>query len=76
MKYTIQVVITTDEGQTETREIASVKRENLTATTFGLPLAEGKPPPQGPATGRGRAADDGIYEDATSLCPLQQPARP
>jgi hypothetical protein len=42
MKCTIQVVITTDEGQTETREIASVKRENLAPTTLGLPFAEGK----------------------------------
>jgi hypothetical protein len=42
MKCTIQVVITTDEGQTETREIASIEREDLTPTTLGLTLAEGK----------------------------------
>ena len=42
MKYTIQVVITTDEGQTETRDIACVEREDLTPTTLGLTLAEGK----------------------------------
>jgi hypothetical protein len=42
MKYAIQVVITTDEGQTETREIACVEREDLTPTTLGLTLAEGK----------------------------------
>jgi hypothetical protein len=42
MKYAIQVVITSDEGQTETREIACVEREDLTPTTLGLTLAEGK----------------------------------
>jgi hypothetical protein len=42
MKYAIQVVITTDEGQTETQDIACVERENLTPTTLGLTLAEGK----------------------------------
>jgi hypothetical protein len=42
MKYAIQVVITTDEGQTETQEIACVEREDLTPTTLGLTLAEGK----------------------------------
>jgi hypothetical protein len=30
MKCTIQVVITTDEGQTETREIACLERQDLT----------------------------------------------
>jgi hypothetical protein len=42
MKYAIQIVITTDEGQTETRDIAGVERENLTPTTLGLTLAAGK----------------------------------
>jgi hypothetical protein len=42
MKYAIQVVITTDEGQTETQELACVEREDLTPTTLGLTLAEGK----------------------------------
>jgi len=42
MKSTVHVVITTDEGQTETREIACVEREDLTPTTLGLTLAEGK----------------------------------
>jgi hypothetical protein len=42
MKYTVHVVITTDNSQTETREIASVEREDLTPTTLGLTLAEGK----------------------------------
>jgi hypothetical protein len=42
MKYTIHVAITTDDGQTETRDIACVKREDLTPTTLGLTLAEGK----------------------------------
>ncbi len=42
MKYTVHVAITTDEGQTETREIASIQREDLTPTTLGLTLAEGK----------------------------------
>jgi hypothetical protein len=41
MQYTVHVVITTDEGQTETREIACVEREDLTPTTLGLTLAEG-----------------------------------
>jgi hypothetical protein len=43
IKYAIQVVITTDEGQTETREIAGVEREELSLTTLGLTLAWGKP---------------------------------
>jgi hypothetical protein len=42
MKYMIQVVITTDEGQTETRDIACLEREDLTPTTLGLSLAEGR----------------------------------
>ena len=42
MKYTLQVVITTDNGQTETRELASLEREHLSPTTLGLTLAEGK----------------------------------
>jgi hypothetical protein len=41
-KYTVHVVITTDEGQTETRENACLEREDLTPTTLGLTLAEGK----------------------------------
>jgi hypothetical protein len=42
MKCTIQVVITTENGQTETREITRLEREDLTPTTLGLTLAEGK----------------------------------
>jgi hypothetical protein len=42
MKYAIQVVITTDKGQTETQDIASLEREDLTPTTLGLTLSEGK----------------------------------
>jgi hypothetical protein len=42
MKYAIQVVITTDKGQTETQDIASIEREDLTPTTLGLTLSEGK----------------------------------
>jgi hypothetical protein len=42
MKCTIQMVITTENGQTDTREIACLEREDLTPTTLGLTLAEGK----------------------------------
>jgi hypothetical protein len=42
MKYTLQVVIMTDDGQTETRELASLERERLSPTTLGLTRAEGK----------------------------------
>lgn len=42
MKYMIQVVITTDDGQSETREIAQLEREDLTPATLGLTLADGK----------------------------------
>jgi hypothetical protein len=42
VKCTIQVVITTEDGQTETREIACLEREDLTPTTLGLTLADGK----------------------------------
>jgi hypothetical protein len=42
MKYTVHVAITTDEGQTESREITRLEREDLTPTTLGLTLAEGK----------------------------------
>src|SRR5215475_6039325 len=42
MKYTIHVAITTDDGQTETRDIACLEREDLTPTTLGFTLAEGK----------------------------------
>ncbi len=36
MKYTMQVVITTDEGQPETRELACVEREDPAPTPHGL----------------------------------------
>ena len=39
MKCTIQVVITTENGPTDTREIACLEREDLTPTTLGLTLA-------------------------------------
>ena len=42
MKCTIQVVITTEDGRTETREMACLEREDLTPTTLGLTLADGK----------------------------------
>jgi hypothetical protein len=42
MKCTVQVVITTENGQTETREIACLEREELTPSTLGLTLGEGK----------------------------------
>jgi hypothetical protein len=42
MKYALQVMITTDESQTETREIACLEREDLVPTTWGLTLAEDK----------------------------------
>ena len=35
-------MITTDEGQPETRELACVEREDPTPTMLGLTLAEGK----------------------------------
>ena len=40
MQWTIQVVITTDVGQTETRDIACLERVDLTPTTLGFTLAE------------------------------------
>jgi hypothetical protein len=42
VKCTIQVGITTDAGQTETREIACLEREDLTPATLGLTRVEGK----------------------------------
>jgi hypothetical protein len=42
MQCTIQVVITTENGQIDTREIAVLEREDLTPTTLGLTLADGK----------------------------------
>jgi len=42
VKCTIKVVITIENSQTETREIACLEREDLTPTTLGLTLAEGK----------------------------------
>jgi hypothetical protein len=36
VKCTIQVIITMDNGQTETREVASLERQELTPTTLGL----------------------------------------
>jgi len=42
MQCTIQVVIATENGQTETREIAVLEREDLTPTTLGLTRADGK----------------------------------
>ena len=35
MKYTIQVIITTDDGQSETRDLTCLEREHLTPTTLG-----------------------------------------
>jgi hypothetical protein len=42
VKCTIQVVITTEDGRTETREMACLEREDLTPTTLGLTPADGK----------------------------------
>jgi len=42
MPCMIQVVITPEKGQTETREIAVLEREDLTPTTLGLTRADGK----------------------------------
>jgi hypothetical protein len=42
MKCTIQVAITTENGQTESREIAVLEREDLTPSMLGLTLADGK----------------------------------
>ena len=42
MKLTVRVVVTTDDGQETTRDLACVERQDLTPETFGLSLAEGK----------------------------------
>ena len=62
------------EGQTETREIACLEREDLTPTTLGPHPCRRQSHPQSPARGRGGAANDGVSEDATSLCTLRPPA--
>jgi hypothetical protein len=42
MKVKVQVVTITDDGQESMREVACVERDELTAETLGLSLAEGK----------------------------------
>lgn len=42
MKVTVQVVTRSDDGQESIREVACVERADLTPTTLGLSLAEGK----------------------------------
>ena len=40
--FQIQMIVLTEEGETEVREITSLTRGELTAETLGLSLAEGK----------------------------------
>ena len=42
MKVTVQVVTRSDDGEESLREVACVERTDLTPTTLGLSLAEGK----------------------------------
>jgi hypothetical protein len=42
MKCMIRMVMTTDESNEETREIANLEREDLTPNTLGFTLAGGK----------------------------------
>ena len=42
MKITVQVVTTTDDGQEFIRELACIEREELTAKSLGLSVADGK----------------------------------
>jgi hypothetical protein len=42
MKLTLQVILTTDDGQEETQEITSLERDGIQPDTVGLTLAEGK----------------------------------
>ena len=42
MKFKIQVVAVSDDGREQTREIASLERDDLQPETLGLTLAESK----------------------------------
>src|SRR5712691_12273160 len=42
MKVTVQVVTRSNDGEESLREVACVERTDLTPTTLGLSLAEGK----------------------------------
>lgn len=42
MKVTVQVVTTSDNGQESIRELACIEREELTAESLGLSIAESK----------------------------------
>ena len=42
MKFKIQVVAISDDGREQTREIASLERDDLQPETLGLTLAESK----------------------------------
>src|SRR5689334_24933456 len=42
MTFTLQLVLTTEEGQQEVRQIASVEHTDLRSETLGLSLAEAK----------------------------------
>ena len=42
MKFKIQVVAVSDDGREQTREIASLERDDLRPETLGLTLAESK----------------------------------
>ena len=42
MKVTVQVVTLTDDGQESIRELACIEREELTAESLGLSVAESK----------------------------------
>ena len=42
MKFKIQIVAVSDDGREQTREIASLERDDLQPETLGLTLAESK----------------------------------
>ena len=42
MKVKVQVVTTTDDGQESIRELACIERDDLTAESLGLSVAESK----------------------------------
>ena len=42
MKVTVQVIVTSDDGEESVRELAGIEREELTAESLGLSIAESK----------------------------------
>ena len=68
MKFKVQVVTLSDDGEEAVREVACVERAELTPASLGLAIAESKTILQGIQEGPPVASGQKLAVAATSLC--------